>query len=390
MKNRQRVNDSKMQRIEDNQCEMEPSGSNLERNQEEVERNAGGIMQMYRNLFVTKKIGDESEKSEDKLKQTHEIEGNACEIEENAENSDKYDETACETDENEEKIEKNRRIVDEISENEDLVGKNQEIVDKIFENLDKIDKNRNEYEQKLSQNEENLQEIDKNEENLLETDKTIDNPQEIEKNEENLQETDKNEENPQPMVKNDENSPVTRENVNPHEQNENKSEKIHQIEESDRKVSLKSDRKVSLKSSMERIDEIEVEIENTDIELKQFGDKLGETKDKIKRYEDVIEQHVKCHLESIASGGRVKWEKDIIFNEVGLPKRDLRSDENPKSDDSAKLNDGPVDRMDIVLEEIGQFGTHQLFHLVLILVPIILSGTFDVNFIVTGATDEYR
>lgn len=59
-----------------------------------------------------------------------------------------------------------------------------------------------------------------------------------------------------------------------------------------------------------------------------------------------------------------------------------KADENEKDEVS--------NYMDYVLEETGQFGKHQIFHLVLILLPIILSGTYDVNFIVTSATDEYR
>lgn len=59
-----------------------------------------------------------------------------------------------------------------------------------------------------------------------------------------------------------------------------------------------------------------------------------------------------------------------------------KSDENEKDEIS--------NYMDYVLEETGQFGRHQLFYLMLILLPIILSGTYDVNFIVTSATDEYR
>lgn len=48
------------------------------------------------------------------------------------------------------------------------------------------------------------------------------------------------------------------------------------------------------------------------------------------------------------------------------------------------------DGLDFVIVEAGQFGRHQIGHLVLVTLPIILSALFCVNFIVTSATDDYR
>lgn len=53
-------------------------------------------------------------------------------------------------------------------------------------------------------------------------------------------------------------------------------------------------------------------------------------------------------------------------------------------------NNGDEDQMDTVLAETGQFGKYQILQLLLILVPAILSAPYEVNFIVTSATDDYR
>lgn len=48
------------------------------------------------------------------------------------------------------------------------------------------------------------------------------------------------------------------------------------------------------------------------------------------------------------------------------------------------------DELDYVIDEAGQFSKYQIGHLVLMVLPIALSGLFGVNYIVTSATDEYR
>lgn len=93
-------------------------------------------------------------------------------------------------------------------------------------------------------------------------------------------------------------------------------------------------------------------------------------------------------------------EIDIVGNKMVTIDEDTASmedevvivDDEPyeqKADERKEMERAP-DQMDVVLEETGQFGSHQLFHLILVLVPIILAGTYDVNYIVTSATDEYR
>lgn len=55
-----------------------------------------------------------------------------------------------------------------------------------------------------------------------------------------------------------------------------------------------------------------------------------------------------------------------------------------------KANESGEDQMDSVLDETGQFGKYQIFYLLLILVPALLAAPYEVNFIVTSATDDYR
>lgn len=55
-----------------------------------------------------------------------------------------------------------------------------------------------------------------------------------------------------------------------------------------------------------------------------------------------------------------------------------------------KCENVETEPIDYALEEAGPFGIRQIIHLLLMLMPIILSGTYDMNFIVTSATDEYR
>lgn len=49
-----------------------------------------------------------------------------------------------------------------------------------------------------------------------------------------------------------------------------------------------------------------------------------------------------------------------------------------------------ADDIDYVLENIGEFGKHQIGHFILMILPIVLSATFAVEFIVTSSTDDYR
>lgn len=49
-----------------------------------------------------------------------------------------------------------------------------------------------------------------------------------------------------------------------------------------------------------------------------------------------------------------------------------------------------ADDIDYVLENVGEFGKHQIGHFILMILPIVLSATFAVEFIVTSSTDDYR
>lgn len=55
-----------------------------------------------------------------------------------------------------------------------------------------------------------------------------------------------------------------------------------------------------------------------------------------------------------------------------------------------KQEKGEKDDLDFVLNEVGEFGRHQIFHYILMILPIVLSATYSVDFIVTSATDDYR
>lgn len=48
------------------------------------------------------------------------------------------------------------------------------------------------------------------------------------------------------------------------------------------------------------------------------------------------------------------------------------------------------DDLDYVLNEVGEFRMHQIFHFILMMLPIILSSTYAVEFIVTSSTPDYR
>lgn len=49
-----------------------------------------------------------------------------------------------------------------------------------------------------------------------------------------------------------------------------------------------------------------------------------------------------------------------------------------------------ADDIDYVLENAGEFGKYQIVHFILMILPIVLSAAFAVEFIVTSSTDDYR
>lgn len=46
--------------------------------------------------------------------------------------------------------------------------------------------------------------------------------------------------------------------------------------------------------------------------------------------------------------------------------------------------------MDYVLDDVGNFGKHQIFHFILMIMPIVLSAAHSTDFVVTSSTDEHR
>lgn len=50
----------------------------------------------------------------------------------------------------------------------------------------------------------------------------------------------------------------------------------------------------------------------------------------------------------------------------------------------------PQNDLDYVLSDVGEFGKYQIFQCILMILPIILSATYAVEFIVTSSTDDYR
>lgn len=56
-----------------------------------------------------------------------------------------------------------------------------------------------------------------------------------------------------------------------------------------------------------------------------------------------------------------------------------------KADDADPSND-----LDYVLSDVGEFGKYQIGQCILMILPIILSATYAVEFIVTSSTDDYR
>lgn len=55
----------------------------------------------------------------------------------------------------------------------------------------------------------------------------------------------------------------------------------------------------------------------------------------------------------------------------------------------AKMGD-EVDKIDIVLQDAGEFGKYQIVQLLLMAVPIVLSASYAVDFIVSSSIDDYR
>lgn len=46
--------------------------------------------------------------------------------------------------------------------------------------------------------------------------------------------------------------------------------------------------------------------------------------------------------------------------------------------------------LDLVLQDVGEFGKYQILQCILMILPIIYSATYAVEFIVTSSTDDYR
>lgn len=95
---------------------------------------------------------------------------------------------------------------------------------------------------------------------------------------------------------------------------------------------------------------------------------------------------VRKHRQNMELVGSKMEKGDVDLVPGGLQMNKIRKQSTEMVD---KNNDGE-DQMDTVLEETGQFGKYQILHLLLILVPAILSAPYEVNFIVTSATDDYR
>lgn len=56
-----------------------------------------------------------------------------------------------------------------------------------------------------------------------------------------------------------------------------------------------------------------------------------------------------------------------------------------ESDDTDSQHD-----LDYVLIDVGEFGKYQILHFILMVLPIVLSATYAVEFIVSSSTDDYR
>lgn len=46
--------------------------------------------------------------------------------------------------------------------------------------------------------------------------------------------------------------------------------------------------------------------------------------------------------------------------------------------------------LDYVLSDVGEFGKFQIGQFILMILPIVFSATYAVEFIVTSSTDDYR
>lgn len=53
-------------------------------------------------------------------------------------------------------------------------------------------------------------------------------------------------------------------------------------------------------------------------------------------------------------------------------------------------SDVDVDKIDFVLKEAGEFGKFQIAHYLLMVMPIVLSASYAVDFIVSSSIDDYR
>lgn len=60
-------------------------------------------------------------------------------------------------------------------------------------------------------------------------------------------------------------------------------------------------------------------------------------------------------------------------------------DEDKNSSEPDIQND-----FDYVISDVGESGIHQIGHFILMILPVVLSATYAVEFIVTSSTDDYR
>lgn len=49
-----------------------------------------------------------------------------------------------------------------------------------------------------------------------------------------------------------------------------------------------------------------------------------------------------------------------------------------------------IDKFDFVLQEAGEFGKYQIGQFVLMIIPIVFSASYAVDFIVSSSIDDYR
>lgn len=78
----------------------------------------------------------------------------------------------------------------------------------------------------------------------------------------------------------------------------------------------------------------------------------------------------------------------LYFRSSGLTKQLNLSE---MGDKTAETDDCQNDlELDYMLSDVGEFGKRQIIHCILMILPIVLSATHAVEFIVTSSTDDYR